>query len=260
MTSVELLRAVKPTASAAPILDATAAAVRAAGDELRETTVYEGKSEWLILQGVGAPVHNAARNLHLQRGGHVLMWDFGYWHREKVTGHMRMSIDHDHPQQWLDVTPPDPARWERAGIALRDDGDPEGHILLIGLGRKSRGYLRAHHWERHTYAKLLQRFPGRRIVFKPKPGGGVMLPCKTAHPDAPLEPLLRGAALLVCRHSNCAVDAVIAGVQFEAEDGAATWLKPGGDRLDFLRRLAYWQYLPSEAAQAWDFVKRVVNT
>lgn len=264
MASVELLRAVAPSASAAPILDAFAEAARAAGDEVRETEGYEGRSDWLVLQGVGHPMHDAARRAQLQRGGRVIVWDFGYWHREKVTGHMRMSIDTDHPQRWLDRTPSDPERWEAARIPLREDADPEGHILLMGLGRKSRKYLNAMDWERRTYAELAQRFPGRRIIFKPKPNGGVALRCETVPVDRSPEELLRGAALVVCRHSNYAVDAAIAGVQFEAEDGAAMWLQAReftpANRLDFLRRLAWWQYLPSEAGFAWSFAKRLVNT
>lgn len=260
MTSVELLRAVAPSASAAPILNAVASAVRAAGDTLVETCGYEGRSDWLILQGVGYPTHHAARRAQLRRGGRVLMWDFGYWDREKEIGHMRMSIDDDHPQNWLDRTPPDASR---PVPQLREDGDPDGHILLVGLGRKSRKYLGAADWERHAYARLTRQYPGRRIVFKPKPGDAMRLPCETAHPDTPIEDLLRGASLVVCRHSNVAVDATIAGVPSQAEDGAAVWIQRRAftpvNRLDFLQRLARWQYKPPEASAAWAFAKQVVT-
>lgn len=260
MPSVELLRAVTPSLSAAPILNAFADAARAAGDEVRETHGYEGRSEWLVLQGVGDRMHDAARRAHVRQGGHVLMWDFGYWDREKITGRMRMSIDDDHPQRWLDATPIDPGR---TVPALREDGDPAGPIVLIGLGRKSRKYLRAGEWERRVHADLVRRFPGRRIIFKPKPGDPTRVPCETVPADTPIEELLKGASLLVCRHSNCAVDAAIAGVEFEAEDGAAVWLQARGftraNRLEFLQRLAWWQYKPHEAALAWSFAKRVTE-
>lgn len=259
MADVEFLRAVTPSLSAAPILHAVADAARAAGDTVRETGRYEGRSEWLVLHGLGAPAHDAARRAHLKRGGHVLAWDFGYWDRVKVTGHMRMTIDDDHPQRWLDRTPPG----GRPVPALREDGDPAGHILLIGLGRKSRKYLGVPLWERQAYARLAQRFPGRRIIFKPKSGDTTRLPCEMAPSDASIEGLLRGAALVVCRHSNCAVDAATAGVEFEAEDGAATWLQAReftpANRLEFLQRLAWWQYKPHEASVAWSFAKQVVS-
>ena len=260
MTSVELLRAVKPSHSAEPILSAVANAARAAGDEVRETRGYEGRSEWLVLQGVGDRMHDAARRAHIRRGGRVLLWDFGYWDREKITGHMRMSIDQDHPQAWLDRTLPDASR---AVPELREDADPAGPVVLIGLGRKSRKYLNAPNWERIAYADLVRRFPGRRTIFKPKPGDLTRVPCETVPADTPIEELLKGASLLVCRHSNCAVDAAIAGVEFEAEDGAATWLQARGftqaNRREFLQRLAWWQYKPHEAALAWSFAKQVTK-
>jgi hypothetical protein len=66
-----------------------------------------------------------------------------------------------------------------------------------------------------------------------------------------------------CFHSSVAVDAVVAGVPYEAEEGAATWLlgKPftTESRLDFMRRLAWWQWRPSEAPLAWAFFKRILK-
>lgn len=260
MATVELLRAIKPSLSAAPILDALVRAVGAAGDQVRETGGYEGKSEWLVLQGVGNRQHDAARRAHVRQGGRVLIWDFGYWDREKITGHMRMSIDHDHPQGWLDRTPLDVGR---SVPVLREDTDPTGPIVLVGLGRKSRKYLKAGEWERWMHADLVRRFPGRRIIFKPKPGDLTSVSCETVHADTPIEELLKGASLLVCRHSNCAVDAAIAGVEFEATDGAAMWLRrrdfTPANRLEFLQRLAWWQYKPHEASLAWSFAKQVVQ-
>ena len=75
----------------------------------------------------------------------------------------------------------------------------------------------------------------------------------------PIEQVLAGARLVVCRHSNVAVDAVIAGVPFECEDGAAYWLqgKPYTveNRLDLLHRLCWWQWTCYEAPAAWRFIK-----
>jgi hypothetical protein len=263
MASVEVLRARKPSDTAEPMLAAIGAAAKAAGDTVRETKAYEGQSDWLVLFGVGAEVNNAARNAQLARGGRVLMWDLGYVDRKKVVGHLRMSIDTDHPPQWFDATPQDGARWKRLAVPMREDADPAGPILLVGLGRKSRIYLNAPNWERKAYGELTARFPGRRIVFRPKGSDQTRLPCET---DAvtPIADLLRGASLVVCRHSNVAVDAAIAGVPFEAEHGAAVWLSQRDftptNRLAFLQRLAWWQWRSTEAAQAWAFAKEVTNT
>lgn len=236
-------------------------AARAAGDQVVETDAYRGGSDWLVLFGVGAAVHDRARKAQLVRGGRTLMWDLGYVGQRKE--HMRMSIDTDHPQRWLDVTAPAADRWAALDVPLREDADPAGHIVLVGLGRKSRAYLRAPDWELRAYRSLAKRFPGRRIVFRPKGRDWPRLPCETDG-VRPIEEVLRGASLVVCKHSNVAVDAAVAGVPFEAEDGAAMWLQrrpfTAANRLDFLQRLASWQWRPTEAAEAWAFAKQVSNT
>lgn len=244
------------------MLSAMANAARKAGDAVVESAMYTGLSEWLVLFGVGAEVNNAARNEHVARGGKVLIWDLGYFDRKKIVGHLRMSIDTDHPPQYFDRTSNDPVRWGRFGLSLREDANRAGPILLIGLGRKSRIYLKAPNWERSQFKKLVSRFPGARIIFRPKYPDRTQLPCEV-DAETPIADLLRGASLVVCRHSNVACDAALAGVPFEAEHGAAMWLQQREfsreNRLDFLRRLAHWQYTAKEAAQAWTFAKSMVN-
>ena len=262
MASVEILRARAPSESGESMLAAIAMAARSAGDNVKETRDFQGKSDWLVLYGVGAAVNDAARKAQIARGGRVLMWDLGYWDRKKVVGHLRMSIDTDHPQQWLDKTPADNSRWRRFGIELREDSNEAGPILLIGIGRKSRVYLKTENWERAAYENLVRRFPGRRIVFRPKGRDEKRLPCEMDG-ITPIEDLLRGASLVVCRHSNVAVDAAIAGVPFECENGAAMWLQQREftrvNRLKFLQRLAFWQWRATEATQAWAFAKQVIK-
>lgn len=242
------------------MLKALAIAARAAGDVVVETKAFRGGSDWLVLFGIGAEVNHKARRAQLAAGGHVLHWDLGYIDRAKVVGHLRMSINTDHPQQWLEKTPGDGSRLQRLNVALREDADPAGPILLIGLGRKSRAYLKQPQWEQMTFQKLRQRFPSARIIFRPKGNDELRMDCDV-DPSTPITQLLRSASLVVCRHSNVAVDAAIAGVPFEAEDGAAMWLKNRDftpeNRIEFLRRLAWWQWKSTEAAQAWAFAKEI---
>lgn len=262
MASVEFLRAIKPSSSGEPMLLALAEAARAAGDQVEETTQFRGKSDWLVLFGVGAAVNDQARKAQIARAGRVLHWDLGYVDRKKIVGHVRMSIDGDHPQEWLDKTEPNPERWASMGVRLRNDSNSRGPILLIGLGRKSRAYLNETMWERTAHAKLRARFPGRRVIFRPKGRDTLQLKCES-DATTPIAELLRGASLVVCRHSNVAVDATIAGVPFEAENGAAMWLQQRdftpANRLEFLQRLSNWQWRATEAAQAWAFAKEVVR-
>jgi hypothetical protein len=263
MASVEILRAHKLSLSAEPMLSALAAAAREAGDQVKETGRFAGGSDWLVLFGVGAAVNDSARRAQLARGGRVLMWDLGYVDRKKAVGHLRMSIDRDHPQDWLEKTEALPMRWARLGVPLREEADAAGPVLLIGLGRKSRAYLHLPFWERDVLSGLQKRFPGRQIIFRPKGKDRTHLPCMTDR-ETQIDELMRGASLVVCRHSNCAVDATIAGVPFEAQDGAAMWLQhrefTPANRLAFLQRLAWWQWRADEAAQAWAFAKQVTST
>lgn len=192
------------------------------------------------------------------------MWDAGYFGRvSKGRGYMRMSVNRDHPQALLDKTPADPQRWMEHGISLRNVHDPKGHILLVGLGQKSRSYLGQEHWEAQKLNELHKRFPKHRVLYRPKPRHrSPSLGCDF-DATSPIENLLEGCSLVVCRHSNVAVDGVIAGIPFEAEDGAAMWLqgKPFTEenRLNFLHRLAWWQWKSTEADAAWAFLRRTVR-
>lgn len=195
----------------------------------------------LMMWGVGRPGHSAHRDRAIHQGRKVVMWDLGY-----KKGYYRLSIDHDHPWRLFDQTPETGRTFP---AELREDAG-EGPILLIGMGRKSKSYLNSYNWESRKIGELKRRFPGVPIVVRPKPRAG--------DGATRIEDALKGCRLVVCRHSNVAVDACIAGVPFECEDGAAFWLidKPftTENRQRFLNKLAHWQYQPEEAKQAWEFI------
>jgi hypothetical protein len=222
---------------------------------------YQGCAQWLALYGVGATDRSMARDAQVASGRHALCWDLGYFGRTKITGYLRVSIDHHHPQAWLSRTEPKPGRWEEHGIALRQDYDHSGQIVLVGVGPKSHKFLGTQGWEQNKLKELRARFPGRRIIYRPKLGRpSAVLDCETDNRPK-IEDVLRGASLVVCRHSNVAVDAVIAGVPLECEDGAAIWLQGNPytreTRLDFLRRLSWWQWRPGESRHFLEFLKEV---
>lgn len=231
----------------------------------RVTRKYTGDSDWLVMWGVGAPGRSEIRNHHLEQGGRAILWDLGYFHRKKEGGACRPSIDDDYPTRWLDKTTPDPSRWDALGIELQNNYDPNGHIVLAGIGPKQRIYMapKLDRWEAQKLKELQSRFPDRRIVYRPKPNrNSPSLPIES-DATSPIQDVLKGASLVVCMHSNVAVDAVMAGVPFESEDGVSTWLR-GKDytpetRLDFLRRLAWWQWKPEEFTGAWQHLLKVMN-
>lgn len=223
-----------------------------------------GKGDPLLMTyGVGHPERLKQTEAHRKAGGTVVMWDIGYFGRGKDTEKaLRLSVNDWHPQRLLDRVPLDGSRWDSYGITLREDFNAKGPIILVGLGPKTRAIIADTNWEAIALTRLRRRFPRARIIYRPKPRR--IYPPLPVPTDArtPIEELLQGASLVVCRHSNVAVDAAIAGVPFEASDGAAKWLdgKPytRENRLEFLRRLAWFNWRPDEAAQAWKVIQRCV--
>lgn len=219
-----------------------------------------GPDATLMVCGPGAPSRLAIANTHRAAGGRVVIWDGGYF---RAPGYWRTSADREHPQHLLDLAPADRSRFDALKINLRNDFNPRGHIVLVGLGPKTRDIMDTKDWEACKLRELRQRFPKARIVFRPKP--------KRPYPqlgipiakEGRIDQVLRGAALVVCKHSNVAVDAVVAGVPFEAEDGAARWLVGKSytpdNRLEFLRRLAWFMWRADEAPEAWKMVQRMLG-
>jgi hypothetical protein len=236
------------------------AMIAAAPIKVRVRTHYVGDCHLLMTYGTGHPVRRPQWFRHLEKGGHCIGWDLGYWkHRDDGTCRMRVTIDQDHPQHWL--RPESAVRWAAEGIPLRSDGCQTGPIILVGMGAKSAKVYAggALVWERRALEQLRAELPGRAIVYRPKrvadpclPGIGVV--------RGPIESALAGASLVVCRHSNVAVDACIAGVPVRCEDGAAAALYSQSpsptpvQRLKFLQSLAYWQWTPEEARDAWQYL------
>lgn len=237
MATVELLKGIAHTGKANRILKFMERAIVDAGDSITLSKQYQGKSDWLVLYGVGAAPHHQAREAQRSRG-HSLLLDLGYTDREWT---YRFSVDDDHPHRLMDKTPD-------AGnpiSKLKDSFNEAGPIILVGMGKKSKRYL-GDGWEAHQMSLLRKEFPDRKIVLKRKDD------------PTPFESLLQGASLVVARHSNCCVDAAIHNIPFRCEDGAAYWLKDLRDREIFLRKLSYWQCTTNEVDRAWKFAKWVV--
>lgn len=215
---------------------------------------YRGKRRWLMMYGPGSPERLPLVQRHVDAGGHVAMWDLGYWDRDRS---MRLAIDTLHPtEQQLRRTAPVPRR----DFVLREDADPAGGILLIGLGRKSLfayGIGDELTWERAKLADLRARYPGRAVYWRPKGERAVQLDGLPMRHSMPIEEALLGLSLVAVRHSNVAVDSAVAGVPVECDDGAAVYLyrdnpRPTREqRLDFLARLSWWNWGAHEARDAW---------
>lgn len=222
-----------------------------------------GNAKTLMIYGVGEPRRKLMAEQHRAAGGQLVLWDLGYFAKVHATGAMRLSINHWHPQKLLDLAPRDSSRWDALHIPLREDYNPKGPIILVGLGPKTRAILDDKSWELQTFQKLKRRFPKTPIIFRPKPKRPYPhLPCRIDG-KSPIEAVLKGASLVVVKHSNVALDACVAGVPFQCEDGAARWLdgKPYTveNRLELLWRTQWFNWRAEEAAEAWKMIERCLG-
>jgi len=233
----------------------------------RITSVYEGTSPWLCVMGIGDPRYAAARKLHRDKGRSVACWDMGYFGKSKnlLDCRCRVSLNSDHPtHEAIDATEPNPSRWISLGLRLYNTYDPNGHVVVVGMGPKSHDYIGEHDWEQNALEAAKRRFPNRRVVYRPKPRRDAMVPVvwDDVVGEGHITAVLDGASLVICRHSNVAIDACIMGVPVECEDGAAHWLysrtsqPTEKQRLDLLHRLAWWQYRlwDADMEKGWRFL------
>lgn len=200
----------------------------------------------------------------------VISFDAGYWDRklEMSVRKYRVSIGGFHcPNRIFRGPHPGPDRWNESGLSMAESGgNPKGPILLVGNGPKS-NRIGAAGWCADMSRKLREWFPDRTIWYRPKP--------KRAHDqcvvydgiadDRDIDKVLAQCSLVVCRHSNVAVDAARCGVPCVCEDGAAAaiydrpasakprgpktrepWMPRDWERAAFLHRLAWWQWSMSE--------------
>jgi hypothetical protein len=173
-----------------------------------------------------------------------------------------VALNGHHPKE---LPAGDGSRWNSTHIQLREDYDPNGPIVLVGLGPKSRHM--ASSWERDTLAAIRKAYPKRPVLYRPKPNRPFLpdlgVPLNITDP---VDEVLRGASLVVCRHSNVGVDACIAGIPVVCESGAASLLY-GNDllapvvptreqRLAFLQRLAWLNWNDEEAPAVWRWIRQ----
>ena len=237
-----------------------AALAEAAPAGSQVTRAYTGSHRLLVMYGVGLEQRMQAREQHLAKGGHVVMWDLGYWDREEA---MRLTVNSTHPT--LQQMACAPATGTRRPVRLREDASADGPVLLVGLGHKSAAMLgyRTRQWEKNALRWIAQKHPGKRVLWRPKGRYAEPLAGTTLSHGTPIEQALQGCSLVVCRHSNVAIDACIAGVPVQCWDGAALALYENNpapsreDRSEFLRRLGWFNWFPREAADAWHFVQRL---
>lgn len=217
----------------------------------------------LVTYGLGGADRYPVAMAHQAKGRPVLSFDLGYWERDLPARKYRFSLDGLHPTQVMQGECPSPARFESAGLQLDSIAVAKrGPIMLVGNAPKSIA-VGAKNWTAFKSRELREVFPNRRILYRPKPKRP--MECGVVYHNistAPIDQELRRVSLVVCRHSNVAVDAARFGVPVVAEDGAAACIYPGAldqwqnqpddtTRREFLHRLAWWQWSADETTQFW---------
>lgn len=248
------------------ILQACAVGVRTIGAKTEITSDPVPDCAWAITWGLGNPETLRKAEALINQGVKVIGWDLGYWHRSAPRPHYRLSINAVHPQALVMGVdrPPRPA-----APKLRNDYDPNGHVLLVGMGRKSSDTYgeQLGQWERQQIQAIQKALPGRKIVFRPRPHGGLTELPGFEKVTGPIQEALRGASLAVCRHSNVAVDAIVAGIPAVADDGAAAavcshYVRSGLSPLPpekaraFIDKLSWFQWAEDEMVkmETWGFI------
>ena len=223
-----------------------------------------GTPDVLLLWGIGAAHQAAAAKKQLYRGGRVVMLDMGY-HKDKPGRNrmFRVSIDEPHPQRLLDETPD--ALCKNWLPRVEEKPNLGSRVLLVDMGPKAVSQYELNDWARLKATELESRgIPRSDMLHRPKPKRPFIPVPGVAHDAASsIDTLLRRSRLVVTHHSNVGVEAVMAGVPLETEDGAAFWMRGKEwtyeNRVSFINRLSHWQYRPTQAAEAWTFLERFLK-
>lgn len=236
--------------------------------QMRHYKPREGST--LVLYGLGG---GDKMEIARQHKGNVLSWDAGYWDRslDLKNRRYRVSLNGLHPAPYvMKGQAPTGERFNASGLKVeRRKVDPSGPILLVGNGPKSNA-IGAAGWSAKKSKELRRLFPDRKIVYRPKPK-------RPAEPGVlcdsvclwPIEKALASVSLVVCRHSNVAVDACRWGIPVVCEDGAARAIYPNtydgeqpdeATRLEFLHRLAWWQWSARELEKGlhWKWLETIL--
>lgn len=235
-------------------------AARAAGLDAVLTNRYE-PGHILVLYGPGGPDRWPHVQRQMANGDLLIVFDVGYWDRDEK---FRVSVNGLHPHNIMIGPHPGVDRWNRSPRRidqyLIDETAP---ILLIGNAPKSIA-IGAEGWAAAKSHEIRRQFPDHKIIYRPKPNRppekNVTHDVISHHPS--IFQVMRKCSLVVCRHSNVAVDAATVGIPVVTDDGAASAIYPSDlidyelqpdapTRLEFLERLAYYQWAGDEVNDFW---------
>jgi hypothetical protein len=257
-----------------PVVHALVAGAAACGDKL-VTMNQASFNNPIFMYGPGGDDRYPSLKKAVKLGVPVITFDAGYWHRagSLLSRKYRISFNTFHnPERIFDGPRPPAARLQAAGLLWLNEFSPDGPIILVGNSTKIHK-IRDHNWAKEKLRELRARFPDKQIWYRPKPRS----PLEVTSADKivatqAIQDVLRGASLVVCLHSNVAIDACLQGIPVVCEDGAAASIYPSklvdykrqpdqDRRQEFMERLAYWQWSGDDcrAGTAWPWIISQLN-
>lgn len=255
-----------------------AAGIRATGDNAivyRERDYLRPVEDVAVFYGLQGNLKRAF-DAYIAAGKPVVYIDLGYWKRKLpgggLEGYHKVSVNDRHPTAYFRNVQHSGDRFAQLGVPIepwRSGGD---HILLAGLGAKAAGSLglKAEEWERNAIAAL-RKVTDRPIIYRPKPSWDEARPIEGVGYswNEPLEVALHNCHAVVTRHSNTAVDAILAGIPAMAWYGVAApvtsqdyrdieQLPRLEDRASWAADIAYTQWTVSEMrnGSVWRHLKQ----
>jgi hypothetical protein len=237
---------------------------KAVGCDCRWLLREPRNGSWVVLYGLGA-----ADRVRFATREKLIAFDAGYWDRHGDARRFRVSLGGFHcPKRIMQGKQPNASRWMESRLNIRKGGNAAGPILLVGNGPKSNA-VGASGWAARRSIQIREAFPGVKLLYRPKPKRPIEPGVRhDGIAVGAIDDVLQGVSLVVCRHSNVAVDACRLGVPVVCDDGAAASIYPQrledrfaqpdmAKRVAFLHRLAWWQWSQQECANGafWRWMK-----
>lgn len=254
--------------------------VRAAGDRAELVAAASARVEdydAVLFYGLRDRLRSVVESCR-KEGRTAVVLDLGYWCRKaggRFEGYYKVSVNDNHPMYILGQDVP-ADRFERLGVRvrpMRQESRPDDFVLVAGMSRKACWAYRLgfEEWERAAIERLRAE-TRRRIVYRPKKSvvlDATRLGDGYSPPSEPLHRALERAHILVARHSNAALDALVAGVPCLVEHGIAKALSTewgsvespriptDEERMALFARAAYAQWTLAELGDgtAWRFLR-----
>lgn len=161
---------------------------------------------------------------YIAAGRHAVYIDLGYWGREGLHGHHKISVDGRHPTPYFRAGEHNGVRARKLGLAVEPWRGRGKHILLAGMGAKAAEVEgKAPEEFERSAIEWLQRVTDRKIIYRPKPSwmqsqplagtrfswGG---PPRPGYRTERLHEVLKDCHAIVTHHSNVAVEGIVAGI------------------------------------------------